>query len=195
MTTEAELVLMSLTAEELDEASRWVGYVEAHWTAITREERGRSGFATDGPWHLMTAVRLAIIREQAERGGAEPWYAGMPTTGHAAGRVLDLYSRRLQLNAAEQLAPRLSRAGVIEQQCAICGHRKPLTAGFWPRPDGMWSDICLTCGRPDPERLRDAMALGPPPVAVAIPPPPEPQPAAPEAAQPVTTTPNPEAFL
>lgn len=148
MTTEAELVLMTLTAEELDDASRWIGYVDAHWKALTGDERRTGGLRTDGPWHLMAAMRLAILREQAARGGAEPWYAGEPTAEHPAGRVLELYAGRLQLNVAQRFAPRLTAAGVLEQQCAVCGQRKPLTAGFWPRSDGVWGSTCHDCRRP-----------------------------------------------
>lgn len=148
MTTEAELVLMSLTAEELDDASRWIGYVDAHWKALTTDERRQGGLPTDGPWHLMTAMRLAIIREQVARGGAEPWYAGLPTADHPAGRILELYGRRLELNAIPGLAPRLSAMGVLEQACAVCGERKPLTSASFPRADGVWGSTCHACRRP-----------------------------------------------
>jgi hypothetical protein len=89
--TEAELVLMSLTDEELDDALRWLAVVLDHW----RESRARIEAAygdrrpandvlavSDGPLHLIRAMDLAIIRERAQRGGADPWFAGMPLDGH-----------------------------------------------------------------------------------------------------------------
>lgn len=167
MTTEAELVLMGLTVEELDDASRWVGYIDAHWKAITADERRQGGLPTDGPWHLMTAMRLAIIREQVARGGADEWFAGMPTEGHPAGRILEHYGRRLQLNAIPGLAPRLSRAGVLEQQCVICGVRKPLAAVSFPRPDGVWGNTCHDCLRPRPELIAAALEPAPAPAEPA----------------------------
>lgn len=148
MTTEAELVLMTLTAEELDDASRWIGYLDAHWKAVTADERRQGGLPTDGPAHLMTAMRLAVMREMTQRAGAAGWYAGQPTAEHPAGRVLDLYARRLTLNVEPGVLPRLSAAGVLEQPCVVCGVRKPLTTAQFPRPDGMWSTTCRACSRP-----------------------------------------------
>jgi hypothetical protein len=153
--TEAELVLMTLTAEEIDDASRWIALMGDAWKTQTKLAGGRNrvGLMTDGPWHLMTAMRLALLREQAARGGASEWFAGMPTKDHVAGKVLDLYARRLELNVAQRFAPRLSRAGILEAECIGCGERKPLTTGFWPRPDGVWAQFCHACRGPDPTLL------------------------------------------
>jgi len=154
MTTETELVLMTLTAEELDDANRWVSLMNDSWRTASARVQSQTGFATDGPWHLLTAMRLAILRERVTRHGAEPWYIGMPTADHVAGRLLELYQQRLVLNADHRFSPRLSAAGVIDQGCVVCGERKPLTIGFWARPDGLWADTCLACwGRVDHDRL------------------------------------------
>lgn len=146
--TECELVLLTLTAEELDDANRWVGYMDAHWKALTRDERRQGGLPTDGPWHLIGAMRLAVMREMAQRAGADGWYAGQSTTDHPAGRLLELYARRLALNAESGVMPRVSAAGVLEQACAVCGIRKPLSTACFPRPDGAWGSTCHECRRP-----------------------------------------------
>lgn len=153
--TETELVLMSLTNEELDEAAEWNGRVLAQWRR-SRERIEREGqqaaqpddYRTDAPSHLSRAMDLAIVRERAQRGGAEPWYAGMPTDGHPAARAIRHYQERLTLNPDEGHRPRLSAAGILEKVCIGCGQAKPLTVALWPWLGGMLDDFCRSCRHP-----------------------------------------------
>lgn len=156
--TETELVLGSLTAEELDDANRFVSTLADSWRTSSRV--GSTPFRTDGPSHAIVALRLAVLREMTARGGAEPWYAGMPTTDHIGGRVLDLYARRYGMREQEAAA---SPAGVLQRVCVICGEAKPQDTAHFPRDDGWWTDICHECRRVDPERLRAVMELAPSP--------------------------------
>lgn len=168
MSGESDLVLGSLTVDELDEANRFVTMLAASWA--TQAKTGTAGFRSDGPFHAITALRLSVIAEMAQRGGAEPWYPGAPTDGHVARRVLDLYARRYQLRAQEATP---TTAGLLERTCVICGQRKAQTDEHFDRPDGLWSDICRSCRVTDWNR---AVALqdeyGRPQAASTAPPPP-----------------------
>lgn len=156
MTTEAELVLMSLTTEELADASRWLGVELSRWEAhiaATQDADGRAtgavfGKGTDGPMHLIRAMDLAIIRERAQRGGAEPWYAGMPIDGHPARAFLAYYQQRIALNPDQGHKPRLSGAGILEKVCPGCHEPKPLTVAFWGWLGHGLDDICRSCRHP-----------------------------------------------
>lgn len=166
MSGESDLVLGSLTPEELDDANRYLGLLIRSWRSQSKDEARRVGLDSDGPFHLLAAMRLALVAEMAQRGGAAPWYAGEPTDGHIAAGVLELYARRYQLRAQEA---RLSAAGIV-RQCAICGDEKPQDHEHFDRPDGLWADICRACHRTDPERYREAIAFSPPPAPGAPPP-------------------------
>jgi len=156
--TETELVLASLTPEELDDARRYVGRMEDAW--LTQSRTGRQpGFDSDGPFHVIVGLKLAVLRELTVRGGAPEWYAGMPTEGHVAGGILALYQRRYGFREQEA---RL-RPGGLERVCTICGASHPQTLIWFDRPDGMWSDVCRECRRVDREALIAAVELAPPP--------------------------------
>lgn len=146
--TETELVLGSLTPEELDDARRFVKVLEDGWLTQSKglTPIHRIGLNTDGPSHLLTAMKLAVLREMAARGGAEPWYAGMPTDGHIAGRLIDLYGRRY---GYRELEPRPNPSGQLERVCAVCGATKVQSLDNFDRGDGLWSDVCRTCRRID----------------------------------------------
>lgn len=163
--TEAELILGSLTLEELDDANRYASAMVASWHVQAKDERRSGGIRTDGPLHALTALRLSILREMTARGGAEPWFVGQTTEGHVAQRVLELYAQRY---GYRELEPRPGPAGgPIERVCVICGEAKVQDAEHFDRLEGMWSDICRSCNRIDPERYREAMSYS----AVPAPPP------------------------
>jgi hypothetical protein len=154
--TETELVLMSLTNEELDDAARYLGLMMDRWRESRRvaEAEGRDrltelGFhGTEGPIHVILAADLAIIREQAVRGGAEPWEAGMPLEGHPGRTRLRYYQERITLNPDEGVIPRLSEAGVLERVCPGCGENKPLTVRFWIWRESTLAHCCRACETP-----------------------------------------------
>jgi hypothetical protein len=157
VSTEAELVLMSLTAEELADAVRWLELIHSQWEthiAATVDGDGPPtnaqafGHGTDGPMHLIRAMDLAIIRERAQRGGAEPWYAGMPIEDHPARAYLSYYQQRIVLNPDEGHKPRLSAAGIVEKVCPGCSEAKPLTVAFWGWLGHGLDDYCRSCRNP-----------------------------------------------
>jgi hypothetical protein len=150
--TEAEIVLMSLTNEELDDAVRWLGIVHAQWLERIRliEERDDTGTwglgnSTDGPMHLIRAIDLAIVRERAQRGGAEPWYAGMSLDDHPARTWIRHYQERIALNPDEGRKPRLTVAGLVDKVCTACQVPKPLTVAFWGFLGSTLDDVCRPC--------------------------------------------------
>ena len=152
MTTEAELVLMSMTREELDDAVRWLGWMAKRWeqyAAATAAERNAVGLSTDGPWHLHQAMAMAIVREQIGRGGGELWYAGMPIAGHPEERALRYYQARVAVGPHVG-KPSLSDAGILAKACALCGRTYPLTADWWTREGhaGLWATQCRPCADP-----------------------------------------------
>lgn len=160
--TEIDLVLGSLTPEELDDARKYVRWLTLAWQTQIKDHARRIGLDTDGPWHLLRAMNLAVIREMAQRGGAAPWYMGEPTTDHIAQRELDLYARRYTLRAQEAA---VSAAGRMERTCAVCGIAQPQDAEHFARHEGLWAETCRACHRIDPERYREAIAYSPPPAA------------------------------
>ncbi len=147
---ETELVTASLTLEELDEANRYARMLADSWVAQTRDggtDGARlSGFRTDGPFHAIAALRLALLAEMTARGGAEPWYAGAPLDGHPAAEMLRLYQRRYGFR---ELEPAANAAGVLERTCIACGQAKPQTETNFERVDGLWLDRCRECDRAD----------------------------------------------
>lgn len=164
--TEAELILGSLTSEELGDAQKYVEILGRAWRTQSKDESRQVGFNSDGPFHAIAALAAAVLREMVQRGGAEPWYAGMPTTDHIARTEIELYQRRYDLRVRE-LEARMDPAGVVRRTCAICGEAKPQDAEHFTRPDGLWSDVCHECRRIDPGRLAEAMAFSPPPAPAA----------------------------
>jgi len=151
VTTEAELVLMSMTREEIDDAVRWLGWMQDRWSAFAAEsqaDRNRVGLATDGPWHLHQAMAMAIVREQVGRGGGTPWDAGMPMDGHPEERALRYYAARVACGPHVG-RPSLSDAGVLAKECVLCRRTYPLTADWWTRhPSGLWATQCRPCADP-----------------------------------------------
>lgn len=151
--TETELALMSLTNEELDDAARFLAIMRERWresretaNATGRDELAEIGFhGTEGPLHAILAADLAIVREQAIRGGAEPWYAGMELVGHPAAARLRYYQERTKLNPDQGVKPRLTAAGVLERVCPTCGEAKPLTVAFWAWEMTTLAAICRVC--------------------------------------------------
>lgn len=160
MTTETELVLMSLTDEELLEAARFMAWCHDRWRESRRaleEQRVDGDYATEGPLHGLRALDLAIVREQAVRGGAEPWYAGMSLAGHPGAGRIRLYQERIVLNPDQGVLPRLSDAGILERVCPGCGAAKPLTVAFWGWQDASLALLCRACARTDPAAVRTAL--------------------------------------
>lgn len=160
--TEAEIVLMSMTNEELDEAADWLARILDFWRrSRDRIEQGdmpADEYRTDAPNHVIHAMDLAIIRERAQRGGAEPWYSGMGLDGHPAARVITYYQDRIALNPDEGHKPRLSAAGILEKICIQCGQAKALSVALWPWVGSFLSDRCRTCTHPlGPVEMRRAM--------------------------------------
>lgn len=164
--TETELILGSLTVEELDDAHRYVAMLGRSWRSQSKDETRRVGLDTDGPIHAIAALAAAVLREMAIRGGAEPWYAGMPTDGHPARLELDLYARRYGLREHEASQ---SRAGVMERVCVLCGEAKPQDDRHFTRPEGLWGEICRACQVPDQmlaaQLVEQYPAPAPPPIA------------------------------
>lgn len=158
--TETELVLMSLTDEELLEAARFMGWCHDRWRESRRAleaQRIDGDYATEGPLHALRALDLAIVREQAVRGGAEPWYAGMSLVGHPGASRIRHYQERIALNPDQGILPRLSEAGILERVCPGCGQAKPLTVAFWGWQDSSLAPLCRACARPDPAAIRAAL--------------------------------------
>lgn len=149
--TEAALVLGSLTSEELDDANRYCGLMIRAWQTSSKDPRARVGTGSDGPFHALAALRLAILAEMTQRGGAEAWHVGMPTAGHIAASTLELYERRYSMRALE---PRMVGRDLC-RVCVICGEEKPQTEEHYDRPSGEWSSICRACNRIDYARLRE----------------------------------------
>jgi hypothetical protein len=167
--TEAELILASLTLEELDDARRFVGMLEQAWIAGTKDEGTRRYMVlrTDGPGHALNAMKLAVLREMTGRGGGEAWFAGASLEGHPAAGLLRLYQRRF---AMRELEPRPNAAGVLERICIACGAAKPQDEATFERFDGLWSDRCRACSRIDvgniPMEALDVPVAPEPPVDV-----------------------------
>lgn len=155
--TETELVLATLTNEELADAARFMGHMLDRWResrAATERDRRDAllevGYhGTEGPIHAIRALDLAIVRETAVRGGAAPWHAHQSTDGHPARVVLDIYRERLELNKDLRQAPRVSAAGALEQTCPTCGETKPLTVAFWEWLGSSMALQCRTCRKVD----------------------------------------------
>lgn len=150
MSTETECVLMSLTAAELDDAVRYLAGLHAQWlhAARDRDALRASGIRTDGPLHLLRAMDLALVREMAARGGAEAWYAGMPTTDHPGAAMIRYYQARLQVNP-ELRGPRTSAAGILVARCIGCDVDRPLTLEHWELGERGWLPVCRACRRVD----------------------------------------------
>lgn len=144
--TETELIMGSLTDEELDDANRYVTMLGRSWRSQTKDESRKVGLDSDGPFHAIAALSAAVLREMAIRGGGEAWYAPAPTDGHPARLELDLYQRRYALREHEAGQ---SRAGVMERTCVLCGVAKPQNNAHYTRIDGLWGEICRTCQVPD----------------------------------------------
>jgi len=162
--TETELILASLTLEELDEANRYARMLGQSWIAQTRD-RGtggarKAGLSTDGPFHAINALRLAVLREMSSRGGGEPWFAGMPLDDHVAAPMLRLYERRFALRPVE---PRPNEAGVLERICIACAESKVQDEDHFERIDGLWAERCRDCTRIDVRGI-PSEALEAPPV-------------------------------
>jgi hypothetical protein len=155
--TETELVMASLTREELEEAVRWLYAVRAHWLALSDAEKEGQGFGTDGAWHLIRAMDLALLREQAARGGADDWFVGMPTDGHPAAGLIRMYQARLQLNPNVRDGGRLTAAGILVARCLRCHKEKPLTVSFWHRAKTTWMVVCRACSEITDDEYRDAV--------------------------------------
>jgi hypothetical protein len=154
VSTETELVLMSMTNEELDDANRYLAHMLDRWRESRKlveadrddEAWRQAGYhGTDGPIHLIRAMDLALTREWAQRGGAEPWYAGMPLEGHPSARYVRHYQERIALNPDEGHRPRLAGAGVLEKVCIGCGEARPLTVAFWRWLGSSLDDFCRSC--------------------------------------------------
>jgi len=158
--TETELILGSLTVEELDDANRYVTMLSRSWRSMVKDERRRVGLDTDGPFHAIAALSAAVMREMLARGGAEPWYAGASTEGHPAQLELDLYARRY---GYRELEASQARSGVVERLCAVCGESKPQDEAHFPRIDGLWGEICGLCSQPDWKRAAELVDQFPPP--------------------------------
>lgn len=152
MTTETELVLMSMTLEELDDAQRWLGWMAQQWKRVASEttdaERARAGFITDGPWHFHQAMAFALVREQIGRGGGAQWFAGDPIEGHPEQRALSFYQKRVALSPGVLDKPRLAETGVLTRQCVLCQRHLPLDDFWWKRETGTWSGQCRPCTDP-----------------------------------------------
>jgi hypothetical protein len=166
--TETELILGSLTTEELVDAQRYVEMLGRAWRTQSKDESRRVGFNSDGPFHAIAAFAAAVLREMTGRNGAEPWFAGMTTEGHIARTELGVYARRYDLRVRD-LEARMDPSGVLRRVCAICGEAKPQDELSFDRPDGMWSDICRPCRRIDAARLEEALAYSPPAAPVTPP--------------------------
>jgi hypothetical protein len=155
--TETELVLATLTREELIDAMAWADMLNEAWRTMSVDERRAGQFETDGPWHLIRAMQLAALREAGARYGADAWYIGMPTVGHVAGKLLELYQSRLAVNPDRSLAPRPSASGAMVQECVMCGESKPLTLALWERSGGLWRSMCRDCMRVAPGAALDVL--------------------------------------
>lgn len=162
--TETELVMMSLTDEELHDAALFLGLMHDRWQASRRtaEAERRDALTeigyrgTEGPLHALRALDLAIVRERAQRGGAPGWEAGDPLDGHPAAIKVRLYQERIPLNPDQGIKPRLAASGVLERVCPGCGVAKPLTVAFWEWQAGSLALGCRDCSAPDPVASRQA---------------------------------------
>lgn len=142
MSTETEVVLSSLTREELLKAFDFVEFLEHtyghEWSRLLEP-----GHVYDDHIQRMVidAICFALIREVGIRFGSIPWYAGMPTDDHPQGGILELYQERVLLNPDGQLrrVPGLGPTRV----CPACRLRKPDTAAHWAR--GTDAPTCLAC--------------------------------------------------
>lgn len=156
--TETEVVLLSLTRDELDDAMRFNQLMLERWQESRRvtEAEGRDrmteiGFhGTEGPLHAILALDLALLRELAVRSGAEPWEAGMPMDGHPGRTRIQFYVERVMLNPDNGVVPRLNAAGILERVCPACGESKPLTVRFWIWRESTLAHFCRACETPGP---------------------------------------------
>lgn len=150
MTTEAELVFMSLTLEELDEATRFLHWMRGQWEKVaelTDRQRMQVGYETDGPWHLLQAMSLAIVREQVGRGGGQEWFAGEPVDKHPEAAAIRYYQDRVALSPGVLDKPRMADTGLLVRQCGLCGRTLPLSATWFQRggSTGAWAMHCRPC--------------------------------------------------
>jgi len=167
--TETELVLATLTNEELADAGRYMGHMLDRWLESRRiaERNGRDelleiGYhGTDGPVHAIRALDVALVREMAIRGGAAPWDARQSSEGHPARALITYYRERLELNPDLMEIPRLSAAGVLERVCPGCDEAKPLTVAFWRWLGSSMDLFCRACREAGEKeaiaRLRDTL--------------------------------------
>jgi hypothetical protein len=125
--------------------------------ALTDAEKASAGLGTDGGWHLVRAMDLALLRERATRGGADEWFAGAPTDDHPAAGLIRMYQARLALNPDVRDGGRLSRAGILVARCLRCGREKPLTVAYWHRARTTWMPACRACSEMTEDEYRDAV--------------------------------------
>lgn len=150
MSTETELVLSSLTRDEVDESVRWLHLMLDAWGTDSQKRT----FSTDGPWWALKALELALLREIGIRHGADAWYVGLPLEGHPAAQLLRTVAARYALNPDRRNSPRTNPAGVVVARCLHCGEEKALTEEYFERGERLWSLACRSCVTVDPERFR-----------------------------------------
>lgn len=154
MSGEVDVVLASLTDEELDDAVWFLHVMHGRWKESRRrvEQDGRDALmdapgyhGTEGPLHALRALDLAIVGERAIRGGAQPWFVGMSPADHPGRSLIEYYQERITLNPDQGIRPRLSEVGVLERVCTNCGEAKPLTVRFWEWLETTFAEHCRTC--------------------------------------------------
>lgn len=170
--TETELVLASLTNEELGDAifflhvmkGRWdehVRYMERTGGVMTGYDRADGWSGTEGPLFAIEALDAAIVRELAVRGGAEAWHAHMSSAGHPRRALIEWARERLEVNPDQRSIPRLDDAGVLVRMCPSCGDSKPLGTEYWRWLGSRLDYFCRACRgageREGAERLRDVL--------------------------------------
>lgn len=107
MSTETELVLSSLSKDELVQAYEFVEFLEAtyghEWSRLLLPGKV---FDERIQRIVLDAIALALLREVWARYGAEPWFVGMPTEDHPQGRILELYQERAAYHEDQRLRRR-----------------------------------------------------------------------------------------
>lgn len=145
MSTETELVLSSLTKDELRQAFDFVLFLERtyghEWSRLL--EPGRV-YDERIQRHVLDALAFAVLREVALRYGAEPWFVGMPTEDHPHGPILELYQQRASLNTDTRL--QRPAHSVERRPCHRCRQLLPHTADWFEAgDDGRPGDTCRVC--------------------------------------------------
>lgn len=162
MSTETELVLSSLTKDELRQAFDFTLFLERtyghEWSRLL--EPGRV-YDERIQRMVLDALALALLREVATRYGAEPWYVGMPTEDHPQGPVLELYQERASLNTEGRL---VRPAWSVERRpCHRCRQVLPHTADWFEAgDDGRPGEVCRVCTgtwQPTPGAMESAAAV------------------------------------